>query len=330
MYPETQNFSAIGWSVFGLAVALVGLVWLVAGSWLRPRGRRYVALGLACLSGVAAATAYALDQPTWLWQPLLALSPLGLVIALACSKVPAHAGPFLFRLVTCAPVQALVLLVSGLAVAGNQLWRIDSDLQSEMDRTETELALASEPADLEVTPNRPAFTDSGHQIQLFSPRTAAQSDQERAAERRYLQQNGLEMKVIQTAGLNPNYNCHGWVFAGGRFWVRSVSVDRILQDNGYKPTTAVAPGDVAVFRNKGGKVTHSGLVHSVSQAGLILVESKWGRLGRFIHTDANHLYRTDKVNYYRSPRRNHLLQGLYDDTPSSMPSDIVADRRLGL
>src|SRR5262249_29264911 len=39
------------------------------------------------------------------------------------------------------------------------------------------------------------------------------------------------LKVIQTAGADAAYNCHGWVFAGGRFHIRGQDIETILAEN---------------------------------------------------------------------------------------------------
>src|SRR5947208_7980410 len=125
MFPETQSYDIFGLIVFGLGVALAGLVWLLAGSWLKARGRRWLALGLTGVAGLGAGAAYVLGEATWLWQPLLALAPVGLLLVLACSVVPSQVGRALHLLLGSAPVQAVLLLLGGLGLAGSQLWRMD-------------------------------------------------------------------------------------------------------------------------------------------------------------------------------------------------------------
>ena len=44
--------------------------------------------------------------------------------------------------------------------------------------------------------------------------------------------------------------------------------------------------------------------------GKILIESKWGRLGRFIHTNEQHCYLSTTPTYYHTRRGGHLLRGL--------------------
>jgi hypothetical protein len=126
----------------------------------------------------------------------------------------------------------------------------------------------------------------------------------------------MEWKVIRTAGPDPRCNCHGWVFAGGRYWLHGAFVESILHDNGYEPAGHTRPGDVAIFRNSAGEMMHSGLVRSVGDDGLVLVESKWGQLGRYIHIADEHMYRGLHATYYHTARGGHQLQGVQAHTPA--------------
>jgi len=53
---------------------------------------------------------------------------------------------------------------------------------------------------------------------------------------------------------------------------------------------------------------------------VILVESKWGMSGRFIHRHDRHPYANTTCAFYRSPRAGHLLHGIASDSAK----DIVA------
>ncbi len=90
-------------------------------------------------------------------------------------------------------------------------------------------------------------------------------------------------QFIRTAQADASYNCHGWTFRAGK---RSVSDDEVaewIKSPRYKPvTTFPHVGDIVIyFRNN--DICHSGIVQAVSRNGIILVESKWGTLGRFLH-----------------------------------------------
>ena len=118
----------------------------------------------------------------------------------------------------------------------------------------------------------------------------------------------LEVKLIQTDGPDVSYNCHGWVFTGGKGWVRGSNVARIIRDNGYQEVTSPAPGDIAVYRDHAGEVTHTAVVRGQMQDGTLLLESKWGKLGRYIHTEKGQPYAVHACTFYSTERGGHVLQ----------------------
>jgi hypothetical protein len=131
-----------------------------------------------------------------------------------------------------------------------------------------------------------------------------------AAEAAMLEELGLAGRVVATGPPDPSYNCHGWVFADGRAVVNA-DVELILHDNGYAPVAEPQPGDVIVYRDDGGAVTHTGLVRQVGTWGAVLVESKWSGNGRYFHPAEVQPF-GDQWAYYRSARPGHLLRGLGD------------------
>ena len=54
-----------------------------------------------------------------------------------------------------------------------------------------------------------------------------------AGEMGYLTRRRLETALIRTDEADVRYNCHGFVFTGGRYWIRGGYVEHILKDNGY-------------------------------------------------------------------------------------------------
>jgi hypothetical protein len=102
------------------------------------------------------------------------------------------------------------------------------------------------------------------------------------------------------------------VFAGGKFWVRGIAVPDILKDNGYYAVANPRLGDIAIFRDDKDVVAHTALVRGRGTKEAVLLESKWGKLGRYIHTADKHLYMGYKIQYYRTGRGSHTLSGLPD------------------
>lgn len=131
-----------------------------------------------------------------------------------------------------------------------------------------------------------------------------------AAQARYLTTTGLSLQVTRTADPTFETNCHGWVFTGGRYWLLSEEVQQILDDNGYESVTTPRAGDLIVYRDSvSNDVVHTGIVCSVTADGKVLVESKWGKMGRFLHHPEDQKYSTT-WQFQRSLRPGHLLRNL--------------------
>ncbi len=85
------------------------------------------------------------------------------------------------------------------------------------------------------------------------------------------------------------YDCHGLTFKNRNFWIDNDQVDTILVDQGWKKRgdagvpAAPAVGDVVIYRDAAGKVTHSGLVDAVAGGQVTRVRSKWGNGGEYLH-----------------------------------------------
>ena len=87
-----------------------------------------------------------------------------------------------------------------------------------------------------------------------------------------------------------------------------MDVDSILEDNAYHTVSKPIAGDVVVFRDPAGKVSHTGLVQAIMEDGRVLLESKWGKMGRYLHSPEQHAYATHQATYYRSYRVGHQLR----------------------
>jgi hypothetical protein len=115
-------------------------------------------------------------------------------------------------------------------------------------------------------------------------------------------------------GYHGGYNCHGWIFTGGRFWIMNDAVPAILSDNGYHQITDPRVGDLIVYWDESRQPIHSGIVQAVPPKGPIRVESKWGMRGQFMHTPQGQIF-SQSFSFLRSSRRGHLLQGLEESPP---------------
>ena len=115
------------------------------------------------------------------------------------------------------------------------------------------------------------------------------------------------------APADRSYNCHGWVFTGGLYFLPDDEVEPILQENGYQVVDHPQAGDLIIYHNDRGQVAHSGRVWAVGD-GNLLVESKWAWLGRYLHppeaSPFGHYW-----TFFHSARPDHRLRGL--DAPGT-------------
>ncbi len=148
-----------------------------------------------------------------------------------------------------------------------------------------------------------AVTDLGREIELFHYDEVHSPE---VLEASLLEMERFTHEVIRVEGPNATSNCHGWVFTGGTYGVQSEDVDTILADNGYEPVQPAQAGDLVVYRDDSGAALHTGLVRFVGDDGMLLVESKWGPLGVFLHTPETQPY-GNQFGFWRSPRQGHRL-----------------------
>lgn len=161
----------------------------------------------------------------------------------------------------------------------------------------------------EVTGPR-AETDLGRPIDLFHYHDLPMPE---AVEDSMLEAERYSHEVIRVEEPDTTSNCHGWVFTRGAFAVASEQVDTILADNGYVPVERAQAGDLVIYRDGSGLPLHTGVVRFVGDEGLVLVESKWGPLGTFLHTPETQPYGS-QFGFWRSPRLGHRLRILPDTT----------------
>jgi len=169
-------------------------------------------------------------------------------------------------------------------------------------------------ADLELiharTPSAPVehervSTDRGTRIVLREPVNAHDSQHLSEVEQRYIHDTHLIDHVIREGKADERSNCHGWVFAGGRYILSGDDVDLILTENQYTQQKSPQPGDLAIYRNNGA-ASHTAVVMYVTQGQPVMVRGKWGNLGVFLHPAEKSPYGND-YTFYRSPRSGHRL-----------------------
>jgi hypothetical protein len=298
--------------VLGLGGSVLGLLGLLLGP---KRGWTIAGLAFALLLFAGSATAVQ-EFPPLLSRGLVGLAVLSLLFSVSRCAWLCQAVGWLLRQAQRTRFQGLVLLV--LSPALLIWWASQTEQQVPLLNENPPLpSLDIDPSKLEEVTAFHATTDRGRPVPLCTlpPSLVSAADLQRI-EQSSVEQKKLAQKQIRTAAPENGYNCHGWVFAAGQFWVRGADVPRILEDNGYHAVRVPQPGDIIVYRDQDQAVTHTGLVRTVTEDGLVLVESKWGWLGRYVHRPEDQMY-GDLWAYYHSDRNLHRLEGLGNATRAS-------------
>ena len=293
-------FDTYGLYVLGVGGVVIGLLGLLA-VWIG--GQRPAALGVrggAVLLAAIGALALAPGRSAGLGVALLALASACALSALLRSQRVARVVAAFAK----APAWhwGALLLFAPLVALGMAAWNRQHVLVI--------------PGVGAVEPS-PARTDRNEPVRLNAVlHEATPADILPAYEAADLHVNGFEHQVVRVAPPTALYNCHGWVFAAGQYLIADKEVEAILRDNDYQAVRTPLPGDLIIYRDARNFVGHSGIVRVAEPDGLLLVESKWGMMGRFLHPAAAQPFATSWT-FYRSARSGHLLLGLDDKTPAN-------------
>lgn len=292
------NTDLIALLLLGLGAPVYGLA--------RLTNQRVVGFGVSTLFAAGAIASLATGASVKIWL-LCSVFALGYPAAAAAG----HYRDTLLRWLASRRAAALALVAAGPLCAG--AWAAWIDFSTAAPTADLvagrELpALPPEPVVVSMT----GFTDRGQAVPLatrpvedLAPATLHQAER--------LLTTGHFESIIRTDGPDPNYNCHGWVFSDGQFWIRNDAVESILTDNDYRKVSKPTVGDVIVYRDGDGRVLHTGMVRLLNRDTPI-VESKWGHVGRFLHPAGEQPY-GELWEFYRSPRKGHLIR--LGDSPSS-------------
>jgi hypothetical protein len=99
-----------------------------------------------------------------------------------------------------------------------------------------------------------------------------------------LRQERFPAGAIQTSPADDRYNCHDWTFAGGPTQLLDhCTIEDYLRDHGYRLAEQPRVGDVVAYCSHFGEIMHTGVVKAMGKDGFVLIESKWGALGRYLH-----------------------------------------------
>lgn len=300
--------------LLGTGGAFLGLVCLFLEIYLGPRTSRWVSGVLGVIFLGAAAVFWVVNGSSDLTWFLLALAlAIPCVGAWAANSVKVQ--QVVSRLKGARTIWA-ILLLTGIGLFLGGAW-LSSQAQLPSFPEKYQPAVQIEPSPFQ------AFTDRGRPVSLFKYEIEEWSQ---ALERQSMDVNYLKHRVIQLAGASGTSNCHGWIFTGGRFGVHGKDVEDILKDNDYQGVEQAWVGDLVVYRDELGTVTHSGLVRFRGEDGLVLIESKWGALGLFLHTPDDQPYGT-RYHLYRSSRQGHQLRLPKEALQGSMADSVYEPRK---
>jgi hypothetical protein len=299
-------FDTTGLLVLSVGAALLGLVLLLGGR-TSPR-RRGLTLGLmALLATGLAVVAPRFDGLSHCRWPLLGLAGASVVCLLLAFASPERLLARFMRLAARPQVQGLVLLTAGLLLL--VAWPWYAEWATGDSRLAPNDAVNARLGTDDPETYRTLWTDAGEAVRVYDLQGQPAFPEDRIAEEQLKQFPDTALHLMRTAPADRSYNCHGWVFTDGRYLVDGADVDRILNDNGYVPVTTPREGDLIVYKDSGVHICHSGIVRAVTDDGLVLVESKWTSMGRFLHPPEAYLPGTPRI-YYRSPRNGHWLRGV--------------------
>jgi hypothetical protein len=308
------DFSAGAEEALGaMLILLVGEVCLVMGmlAILFPSlqvGRRRMILAALVLTGLAVIGPICANpiQPE--------LSPMGEQLLQAVTVL--FAGLAFTGLLRVGSWQKWVLpstlIAVGLALSGTLIARLEANesgndcgLTELHGMEDLDLAFASLPQGIKVT------TDQGRGVRLFNTYAKTGTVGEAIAKTR-AQRLAIPLPegVSVTGPADAAYNCYGWVFTGGRYFIGRTDVEAILHDNQYEIVEEPTPGDIIVYRDVADMIVHVGVVRATGTGNFVLIESKMGWMGRrLLHPPELQSY-SQIYTYYRSPREGHLLAGL--------------------
>jgi hypothetical protein len=288
----------------GLGLLLLGV--LNALPVRRRRGYRVASAALACGASAAVAGLWLPGGPAlWAGAGALAGAVLSLA-ALAVARLPWPTEPGLHLLRRPRPRWAGVAALGFVVVATAVLVVIHGEYELGQRSAQWAVAMDLKPPELRPVVAE-ARTDRGRHVGLYEPAQRRAPAELAGMEKQLFGGRDGPDRAIRTGPAGDETNCHGWLFAAGRYYVRGSEVEWILQDNGYTPAAPPQPGDLAIYRIHGA-IVHSALVRYVSTDQPVLVEGKWGWAGVYLHLAGESSFGSD-VTYFRSPRASHSLAG---------------------
>lgn len=212
-------------------------------------------------------------------------------------------------------VAAALLTIAGIGIAIGSVVICEREDERTSDEMLADLELIQSRVPTVPVEHERVSTDRGTRIVLREPVNTHDIQHLSAVEDRYFRHLQLSDHVIREGQADERSNCHGWVFAGGRYILSGDNVDLILTENQYTKQESPQPGDLAIYRNNG-VICHTAIVMYVTAGQPVMVRGKWGNLGVFLHPADKSPYGND-YDFYRSPRNGHILVKLAPNNPIS-------------
>lgn len=286
-----------------VGVTCAGLIVYGAGSAAFAPRRWWTQAALAVVAAAVVCGGFALFLPAALPAAAVVSAAVGLL-----TVERARTGLF-GVLATPARQRAFGAVVAATAGA---VWLVENsryDRESDAMANQTMVAITKETAPFTTPAKVACLTDKGSPVQVRVPVEPRGPEDLAATEQRAMHVPALTGKWIRTGEPDDRSNCHGWVFAGGRFHIGGEQLEKIWADNGYEKVAKPQPGDVIVYLDDSKQPLHTGVVRAVQSNGAVVVESKWGSMGPCLHPADYSWYGTD-FEFRRSSRNGHLLAGL--------------------
>ena len=123
-------------------------------------------------------------------------------------------------------------------------------------------------------------------------------------------------KVQKNIYPGDNFDCHGYTFTDGCFWIDDDAVEAILKGDGYKVVVLPSPGDIMIQRDQNGNIIHSAKVlYYDREANSVYVSEA---MGNAIFVDRNGEYCKTRMKFYNIDRN---LDSFY-----SPPQNVIVEK----
>lgn len=227
------------------------------------------------------------------------------------SPAAAQFGKWLLR----PRIAGVATTVVGTGLIGLCTYHFDADGTAEIDRNLAFLEQSTTWRPPLETASVSCLTDAGTPVTIYQASQPRSYPELARDEANVLSSFQWEDRVIHRSPASDRSNCHGWVFTGGNYWVLGSDVMTIIKQNGYRPVRVPMPGNLVVYKQDDGTVTHTGIVRSVGS--VTMVESKWGWMGVYLHAVEASCYGTNYTFYHNPIRSGHQFAQLKpsDATP---------------